>query len=101
MHHILLIVLIIGLIGGGKEETITLTSAKGGKNYGGVFRINMIRGNPNGLDPVIINSKLADDIALQVYDRLISFDSSLGGDSCTLHEHLILDHYNVPRLQHP
>lgn len=38
----------------------------------------MIRGNPNGLDPVIINSKLADDIALQVYDRLISFDSSLG-----------------------
>jgi peptide/nickel transport system substrate-binding protein len=78
MHHILLIVLILGLIGCGKEETITLTSAKGGKNYGGVFRINMIRGNPNGLDPVIINSKLADDIALQVYDRLISFDSSLG-----------------------
>jgi peptide/nickel transport system substrate-binding protein len=78
MHHILLFVLILGLIGCGKEETITLTSAKGGKNYGGVFRINMIRGNPNGLDPVIINSKLADDIALQVYDRLISFDSSLG-----------------------
>ena len=37
----------------------------------------MVRGNPNGLDPVIINSKLADDLALQVYDRLISIDSSL------------------------
>ncbi|MFM7774886.1 MAG: ABC transporter substrate-binding protein [Candidatus Kapaibacterium sp.] len=37
----------------------------------------MVRGNPNGLDPVIISSKLADDIAMQVYDRLITFDSNL------------------------
>ena len=66
------------IFGCSKQEEQTLVSAKGDKNYGGTFRINMIRGNPNGLDPVIINSKLADDIALQVYDRLISFDSSLG-----------------------
>lgn len=59
------------------DKKMTLSKAKGGKNYGGIFRINMIRGNPNGLDPVIINSKLADDIALQVYDRLISFDSAM------------------------
>lgn len=52
-------------------------AANGNKKYGGTYRINMVRGNPNGLDPVIINSKLADDIALQIYDRLISFDSNL------------------------
>lgn len=52
-------------------------SAKGNKKYGGTYRINMVRGNPNGLDPVIINSKLADDIAQQIYDRLITFDSNL------------------------
>ncbi|MBK9249270.1 MAG: ABC transporter substrate-binding protein [Ignavibacteria bacterium] len=60
-----------------KQEQTSLRAAKDGKFYGGTYRINMVRGNPNGLDPVIINSKLADDLALQVYDRLISFDSSL------------------------
>jgi peptide/nickel transport system substrate-binding protein len=55
-----------------------LRPAPGGINYGGTYHINMIRGNPGGLDPVLINSKLADDIALQVYDRLITFDSTLG-----------------------
>ena len=76
--RILCMLMIATLASCTKEQETQLISAKGGKNYGGVFRINMIRGNPNGLDPVIINSKLADDIALQVYDRLISFDSSLG-----------------------
>ncbi|MES2766492.1 MAG: ABC transporter substrate-binding protein [Bacteroidota bacterium] len=61
-----------------KESTDSgFKSAAGGKNYGGTFRINMLRGNPNGLDPVIITSKLADDIAGQIYDRLISLDSNL------------------------
>ncbi|GIV54138.1 MAG: peptide ABC transporter substrate-binding protein [Candidatus Kapaibacterium sp.] len=55
----------------------TLRPAHGGMRYGGTYRINMLRGNPNGLDPVLITSKLADDIALQVYDRLITFDSVL------------------------
>ena len=54
-----------------------LQSALGDRKYGGVYRINMVRGNPGGLDPVMISSKLADDIALQIYDRLITFDSSL------------------------
>lgn len=60
-----------------KPEVTTFHQAKDGKFYGGTFRLNMVRGNPNGLDPVIINSKLADDIALQIYDRLITFDSLL------------------------
>ncbi len=54
-----------------------LRPAHGEPRYGGLYRINMLRGNPNGLDPVLITSKLADDIALQVYDRLITFDSLL------------------------
>ncbi len=60
-----------------KEEKHRKT-IKGGITSGGSFRINMIRGNPNGLDPAIINSKLSDDIALQIFDRLITFDSTLG-----------------------
>ncbi|MCX7929449.1 MAG: ABC transporter substrate-binding protein [Chlorobi bacterium] len=54
-----------------------LRPAHGEPNFGGFYRINMIRGNPNGLDPVLITSKLADDIALQIYDRLVTFDSLL------------------------
>jgi peptide/nickel transport system substrate-binding protein len=62
-----------------KQHTPThaLRPARGAIHYGGTYRINMLRGNPNGLDPVLITSKLADDIALQVYDRLVTFDSLL------------------------
>lgn len=63
---------------GGSKTDEPRTAAAGGIITGGTFRINMIRGNPNGVDPAIINSKLSDDIALQLYDRLISFDSTLG-----------------------
>lgn len=64
--------------GCGPKSAHDLHSAAAGKKYGGTYNINMIRGNPNGLDPVIINSKLADDIAAQIFDQLISLDSSLG-----------------------
>jgi len=55
-----------------------LREAKGGKAYGGVYRINMLRGSPSALDPIRVSSKLADDICLQIFDRLITFDSLLG-----------------------
>lgn len=54
-----------------------LRPGEGGKRLGGTFRLNMLRGSPNGLDPVRISSKLADDIALNIFDRLITFDSTL------------------------
>ena len=57
--------------------THELRQAAGGKHLGGSFRLNMLRGSPNGLDPVRISSKLADDIALNIFDRLITFDSTL------------------------
>ena len=36
--------------------------------YGGIFRMNVLRGDPKGLDPVLVDSKHADDIASQVFD---------------------------------
>ncbi len=59
------------------EEHAGGTELPGGKRAGGEYRLNMLRGNPNALDPVRINSKLADDVALQIYDRLITLDSAL------------------------
>jgi len=55
-----------------------LRMGKGGKAYGGIYRINMLRGSPSALDPVRVSSKLADDICLQIFDRLVTFDSLLG-----------------------
>ncbi len=80
LRIITILVLLIGLCFGScssHTRSTTLRSIAGGMYAGGEYRINMLRGNPSGLDPVIISSKLADDIALQLYDRLISFDSSL------------------------
>lgn len=68
-------VVLIGCSNGDKPQE--LKEVSGGKREGGTYRINMVRGDPNGLDPVMINSKLADDIALQIYDRLLSLDSNL------------------------
>jgi oligopeptide transport system substrate-binding protein len=75
---VLMAVLLVVLAGcGEKEQEIGSRQLAGGKYAGGVYHINMVRGDPNALDPVLINSKLADDIALQIYDRLLSLDSNL------------------------
>jgi len=60
-----------------KEEVTTMRSAKGGKKFGGRYTINEIRGNPSSLDPVRMNSKIEDDIATNIFDRLIDNDSKL------------------------
>lgn len=62
---------------GGSDDSGMRTTGKGGKIYGGVYRMNILRGSPNGLDPVLVDSKHADDIASQVFDRLIDLDDSL------------------------
>lgn len=63
---------------GGDEGSIRNgREGEGGKRYGGVYRMNILRGNPNALDPVLIGSKHADDIASQIYDKLIDLDDSL------------------------
>lgn len=62
---------------GGEAERVEQRAGSGGKNYGGTYTMNVLRGSPNGLDPVLINSKHADDIASQIYDKLIDLDDSL------------------------
>ncbi len=47
------------------------------RKYGGTFRMNILRGDPSGLDPVLVDSKHADDIASQIFDKLIDLNDSL------------------------
>lgn len=49
----------------------------GERRAGGTMRLNMLRGQPASLDPIRVNSKVGDDIALQVFDRLVTFDESM------------------------
>jgi peptide/nickel transport system substrate-binding protein len=39
--------------------------------------MNILRGSPNGLDPVLIQSKHADDIASQIFDKLVDLNEKL------------------------
>jgi oligopeptide transport system substrate-binding protein len=63
---------------GGSDEAKTQQRAGvGDKKYGGTYTMNVLRGSPNGLDPVLISSKHADDIASQIYDKLVDLDEGL------------------------
>jgi peptide/nickel transport system substrate-binding protein len=62
---------------GGDQPHERQRAGSGGKKYGGTYTLNVLRGSPNGLDPVLINSKHADDIASQIYDKLIDLDDAL------------------------
>ncbi|MDP4219969.1 MAG: ABC transporter substrate-binding protein [Bacteroidota bacterium] len=69
--------LVIAGSGCKREETTHSHSAKSGKKYGGRYTINELRGNPSSMDPVRINSKIEDDVANNIYDRLIDNNSTL------------------------
>lgn len=80
LRHLPFLALLLPLMmacGGGEDRVDGGRDAPGGKRYGGVYRMNVLRGNPNALDPVLISSKHADDIASQIYDKLIDLDDSL------------------------
>ena len=64
-----------------KDETSTMRSGAGGKKYGGRYTLNEIRGNPSSLDPVRMNSKVEDDIATNIYERLVDNNSKLDLDN--------------------
>jgi len=74
---ILCIALLMAGCGGEADRTQVQTPGQGGKKYGGTFVSNVLRGSPKGLDPVLINSKHADDIASQVFDRLVDLNGDL------------------------
>ncbi len=72
---LLMVVLLAACREPGKPEG-TLRPAAGGKNYGGVFRVNET-GELSSLDPVRINDVTSAHVAENVYDNLLSFDEHL------------------------
>jgi peptide/nickel transport system substrate-binding protein len=76
-----------------------MRAGHGGKKLGGTYTLNEIRGNPASMDPVRIVSKLEDDIAGNIYDKLVDndqnlqlqpelasrYDISADGKTCTFH----------------
>lgn len=73
------LVLATGIVscGGSDNDDARQREGDGGRKYGGTYTMNVLRGSPNGLDPVLINSKHADDIASQIYDKLIDLNEDL------------------------
>src|SRR5689334_10644038 len=78
-YRLTLFAVIVVLFAAGckKEEVSTSRQAAGNKKYGGRYTLNEIRGNPSSLDPVRMNSKVEDDIAMQIYDKLIDNNNKL------------------------
>lgn len=73
----LLLLSVLVSCGKGEEQNQEQAAGRGGKKYGGVYTMNILRGSPKGLDPVLISSKHADDIASQVFDRLVDLNDKL------------------------
>ncbi len=73
----LLMLSVLVSCGKGEEQNQEQAAGRGGKKYGGVYTMNILRGSPKGLDPVLISSKHADDIASQVFDRLVDLNDKL------------------------
>ncbi|HLP27115.1 MAG TPA: ABC transporter substrate-binding protein [Candidatus Didemnitutus sp.] len=59
----------------GKPEG-TLRPAKGGRQYGGIYRQNEV-GELSSLDPARINDVTSSHIVINIYDQLIGFDNDL------------------------
>ena len=87
----IVVVLVLALVAGctrqGRPEGV-FRDAKGGKRYGGIYRVNEV-GELSSLDPVRINDVTSSHAAGIIYDRLFDFDASLElrpqlADSCTI-----------------
>ncbi len=73
----LLLLVTLFISGCGKDEVSNMQSGKGGKKLGGTYTLNLIRGMPGKLDPVQMTSKTEDDIAGNIFDKLIDNDGKL------------------------
>lgn len=77
--RLLLAIVALAILGGcterGQPEG-TLRPAKGGRNYGGIYRQNET-GELSSLDPCRVNDVTSSHIIINIYDRLIGFDSAL------------------------
>ncbi|MBL1161231.1 MAG: ABC transporter substrate-binding protein [Chlorobi bacterium] len=77
----------------------TFRPAAGGKQYGGVYRLNEV-GEMSSLDPVLINDVTSSHVASNIYDKLVGLNSrlelvpelatswSVSADGCTYTYHL-------------
>jgi oligopeptide transport system substrate-binding protein len=74
---LLLVTFSLSLTSCGKEEASNMQSGKGGKKLGGLYTINLIRGMPGKLDPIQMTSKTEDDIAGNIFDKLIDNNNKL------------------------
>ncbi len=58
----------------GSSDNAANAAGDGRPVNGGLYRTNVLRGDPTGLDPVIVDSKHASDMVTQIYDKLVDLD---------------------------
>jgi peptide/nickel transport system substrate-binding protein len=71
-----LIVLAAGLSSCSADDVSESRPAKGGRFYGGIYRMNEVQ-DLRTLDPVRLNDAPSHHVVHQIYDLLVDFDSSL------------------------
>jgi peptide/nickel transport system substrate-binding protein len=78
MHRWLCLLTVLAALGCTKpgEPEGTLRPARGGRNYGGIYRQNET-GELRGLDPVGLNDVTSGHVAINIYEQLIEFDADL------------------------
>lgn len=79
-YHLLAIGLLTAVASGlascSNESAVEQRPAKGGRKYGGTFRMNEVQ-DLRTLDPVRLNDAPSHHVVHQIYDLLVDFDSSL------------------------
>ena len=70
------VALLLGACSGHVEEEIPLVQGEGGVYLGGTFRWNSVE-DVRSLDPVRVGDTASGDVALQIYDSLVAFDTEL------------------------
>ena len=79
VNALVMLVLCVGIVASctkpGKPEG-TFRPAKGGKMYGGIYRMNEV-GEMSSLDPVRINDVTSSHVAACIYDKLLTFNAKL------------------------
>lgn len=61
----------------GKKDDAGLREGRGNKKLGGTYTMNEIRGMPGKLDPVQMTSKTEDDVAGNIFDKLVDNSTKL------------------------
>lgn len=68
---------LLAFVACGRSEESALRVGNGGKKLGGTYTMNEIRGMPGKLDPVQMTSKTEDDVASNIFDKLVDNNHKL------------------------